>query len=103
MTAMVHGTSSIGEKELVACVPHLRTFAWFLARNRDRADDLAQDTIVRALTAAHQYRAGTNLEAWMFTILGNLYYNEARRNRIHIQSLDDPLAYEPAVLPSQVA
>jgi RNA polymerase sigma-70 factor (ECF subfamily) len=39
----------------------------------------------------------------MFTILRNLYYNEVRKNRFQIQSLDDPLAYEPAVLPSQVA
>lgn len=66
------------------------------------ADDLVQDTIVRAMTAAHQYRAGTNLKAWMFTILRNLHYNEVRKNRLHIQSLDDPLAYEPAVPPSQM-
>jgi RNA polymerase sigma-70 factor (ECF subfamily) len=103
MAVTVHGTSNVGEKELIACVPPLRAFAWFLARNRDRADDLVQDTIVRALTAAHQYRAGTNLKAWMFTILRNLHYNEVRKNRVRIQSLDDPRAYEPAVLPSQVA
>lgn len=102
MTATVHEASSVGEKELVACVPHLRAFAWFLARNRDRADDLVQDTIVRAMTAAHQYRAGTNLKAWMFTILRNLHYNEMRKNRVHIQSLDDPLTYEPAVPPVQM-
>jgi len=103
MTATVHETSNVGEKDLLACVSHLRAFAWFLARNRDRADDLIQDTIVRALTAAHQFRVGTNLKAWMFTILRNLHYNEVRKNRVQIQSLDDPLAYEPAVLPSQVA
>lgn len=102
MTATVHEASNVGEKELVACVPHLRAFAWFLARNRDRADDLVQDTIVRAMSAAHQYRAGTNLKAWMFTILRNLHYNEMRKNRVHIQSLDDPLTYEPAVPPSQM-
>ena len=39
----------------------------------------------------------------MFTILRNLYYNETRKNRFVVQSLDDPLAYEPAVLPSQMA
>jgi RNA polymerase sigma-70 factor (ECF subfamily) len=102
-TTAIHPTGNIGENDLLACVPHLRAFAWFLARNRDRADDLVQDTIVRALTAAQQFRAGSNLKAWMFTILRNLYYNEMRKNRIQTQSLDDPLAYEPAVLPSQVA
>ena len=81
----------------------MRAFAWFLARNRERADDLVQDTIVRALGAARQFQAGTNLKGWMFTILRNRHYNEVRKNRIQAQSLDDPLAYEPAVLPSQLA
>ena len=102
-TTAIHATSNIGEKDLLTCVPHLRAFAWFLARNRERADDLVQDTIVRALAAAAQFRAGTNLKGWMFTILRNLHYNEVRKNRIQTQSLDDPLAYEPAVLPNQVA
>jgi RNA polymerase sigma-70 factor, ECF subfamily len=102
-TTTIPVTSNIGEKDLLACVPHLRTFAWFLARNRERADDLVQDTIVRALGAAHRFQAGTNLKAWMFTILRNLHYNGLRKNRVQIQSLDDPLAYEPTVLPSQIA
>jgi len=103
MTTTTYENSNVAEADLVACIPHLRAFAWFLARNRDRADDLVQEAIVRALTAAHQFRAGTNLKAWMFTILRNLHYNEARKNRFVVQSLDDPLAYEPAVLPSQLA
>ena len=102
-TTAIHATGNIGEGELLACVPHLRAFAWFLARNRERADDLVQDTIVRALGAAHRFQAGTNLKAWMFTILRNLHYNEVRKNRVQVQSLDDPLAYEPAVLPTQMA
>ena len=102
-TTAIHATSYIGEKDLLACIPHLRAFAWFLARNRERADDLVQDTIVRALGAAQQFRAGTNLKGWMFTILRNLHYDEVHKNRIQMQSLDDPLAHEPTVLPSQVA
>ncbi len=102
-TTRVDGAGSVGQEDLLACVPHLRAFAWFLARNRERADDLVQDTIVRALGAAHRYQAGTNLRAWMFTILRNLHYNELRKNRVRTQSLDGPLAHEPAVLPTQVA
>jgi RNA polymerase sigma-70 factor, ECF subfamily len=102
-TTAIHATCNFGEEDLLVCVPHLRAFAWFLARNRERADDLVQDTIVRALGAAHRFQAGTNLKAWMFTILRNLHYNEVRKNRVQVQSLDDPLAYEPAVLPSQMA
>jgi RNA polymerase sigma-70 factor, ECF subfamily len=99
--AATYDTRSVAETDLIACVPHLRAFAWFLTKNRERADDLVQDTIVRAVTEAHQFQLGT-LKAWMFTILRNLHYNEVRESRIRIQSLDDPLAYEPAVLPSQV-
>ena len=99
MASAIQATSNVGERDLLACVPHLRAFAWFLAKNRDRADDVVQDTIVRVLTATHQFQA----EAWMFAILRNLHYNEARKNRVHVQSLDDPLTYEPTVLPSQMA
>ncbi len=103
MTTTTHETTSVGEAELLACVPHLRAFALFLSRNRDRADDLVQDTIVRALTAAHQFRVGTNLKAWLFTILRHQHYNEVRKNRVQMESLDDPLAVEPSVPASQVA
>lgn len=103
MTSAIQASSNVGEKDLLACVPHLRAFAWFLAKNRDRADGLVQNTIVRALTATHQFQAGTNLKAWMFAILRNLHYNEARKNCVHIPSLDDPLTYELTVLPRQIA
>jgi len=103
MTTTTDETIAVGEAELLACVPHLRAFALFLTRNRDRADDLVQDTIVRALTAAHQFRAGTNLKAWMFTILRNHYFGEVRGNRMKTQSLDEPLAHRPAVPPNQIA
>ena len=53
ITAVAHDTRSIAETDLISCVPHLRAFAWFLTKNRERADELVQDTIVRALTAAH--------------------------------------------------
>ena len=102
-TTAIHATGNIGEEDLLACVPHLRAFAWFLARNRERADDLVQDTIVRALGAAHRFQAGTNLKAWMFTILRNQHYNDVRKARVRLQSLDDPSIDEPAAAPSQEA
>jgi RNA polymerase sigma-70 factor (ECF subfamily) len=95
--------SNFTETELIACVPHLRAFALSLARKADRADDLVQDTIVRALAAAHQFQVGTNLKGWMFTILRNVYYTDLRKNRRQILSLSEPLAYEPAVPPTQMA
>src|SRR6185295_3909745 len=103
ITAATYDTGNVAESDLIACVRHLRAFAWFLTRNRERADDLVQDAIVRALTKAHQFQPEINLKAWMFAILRHLHYNEVRKNHIRIQSLDDPLSYEPAVLPGQVA
>jgi RNA polymerase sigma-70 factor (ECF subfamily) len=94
---------NVEDHDLIACVPHLRAFARFLTGNRERADDLVQDTVVRALTAAHQFKPGTNLKAWMFTILRNQHYNDVRRSRVRALSLDDPSIDEPAAPATQEA
>ena len=96
-------SSNVIEADLIACIPHLRAFARFLTGNRERADDLVQDAVVRALTAAHQFQPGTNLKAWIFTILRNLYYNEIRKNRVKLQSIDEMAVDEPAMPATQEA
>jgi RNA polymerase sigma-70 factor (ECF subfamily) len=102
-TAGISETGAVTEADLVACLPHLRAFARALTGNRERAEDLVQDTVVHALTAAHQFQVGTNLQAWMVTILRNLRYTELRRmKRVPFQSLDAS-THQPAVLPSQDA
>lgn len=63
--------------------PHLRAFARSLCGCRERADDLAQDTMLRAWAARDRYQAGTNFKAWTFTILRNRFYSETRRDRFH--------------------
>ena len=68
-----------GELERIA--PHLRAFARTLCGCRERADDLAQETLMKAWAARGSYRAGTNFKAWTFTILRNQFYSEARRAR----------------------
>jgi RNA polymerase sigma factor (sigma-70 family) len=68
---------------LTTVAPHLRAFARGLCGCRDRADDLAQETLMRAWAARDRYRAGTNFKAWTFTILRNHFYSEARRARFH--------------------
>jgi RNA polymerase sigma-70 factor, ECF subfamily len=88
---------------VVECMPHLRAFARSLTSNRDLADDLVQDAIVRALAAARQYTPGTNFKAWIFTILRNLYYNEGRKRAGRFSSIDDLAPYEPMVPASQEA
>jgi RNA polymerase sigma-70 factor, ECF subfamily len=95
--------ASFRQEDLLACIPHLRAYARFLTGNRERADDLVQDALVRALTASHQFQAGTNLKAWIFTILRNLFYNEIRKNRLKVQSIDDIPGDGPATPPTQDA
>lgn len=68
---------------LADVAPHLRAFARALCGCRDRADDLAQETLLRAWAARDRYSAGTNFKAWTFTILRNHFYSEARRSRFH--------------------
>jgi len=75
--------------QLLEHVPQLRAFARGLAGNRDRADDLVQDTVARALGAAHRYQPGTNMRAWLFTILRNCHFSERRKARYDGGSIDD--------------
>lgn len=70
-------------QSLADIAPHLRAFARGLCGNADRADDLAQEAMMRAWAARDRYAAGTNFKAWTFTILRNHFYSEARRARFH--------------------
>lgn len=71
------------KRALADVAPHLRAFARGLCGCRDRADDLAQEAMLRAWAARDRYAAGTNFKAWTFTILRNHFYSEARRARFH--------------------
>lgn len=71
------------KRALAEVAPHLRAFARGLCGCRDRADDLAQEAMLRAWAARDRYAAGTKFKAWIFTILRNHFYSEARRSRFH--------------------
>jgi RNA polymerase sigma-70 factor, ECF subfamily len=60
-------------------IPRLRRYARALTRNPAQADDLVQDTLTRAIHKAHLWQPGTNLRAWLFTIMHNQNVNEVRR------------------------
>lgn len=62
-------------------IPSLRRYARFLARDPDLADDLVQEALTRAVGAADSFQLGTNIRAWLFTILKNVVRNSARRGR----------------------
>jgi RNA polymerase sigma-70 factor (ECF subfamily) len=91
------------DNDILACLPNLRAFARSRTRNRERADDLVQDAVLRALNAAAQFRPGTNFKAWIFTILRNLHFNEFRRNRGFIQPLEAADLETYATAPAQQA
>lgn len=65
--------------QLADQVPRLRRYALALAHNREQADDLVQDTLVRALARIELFQKGTDLRAWLFSIMHNVYVNTVRR------------------------
>jgi RNA polymerase sigma-70 factor (ECF subfamily) len=60
-------------------IPRLRRYARALVRSQETADDLVQDTLVRALSKLHLWQPGTDLRAWLFTLMHNQYVNFVRR------------------------
>ncbi len=71
--------------EVVALIPALRAFAWSLCHNASDADDLVQDTLIKAWTNREKFEPGTNLRAWLFTILRNTYYTAVVRRRREVR------------------
>lgn len=67
--------------QLGQVIPHLRAFGRSLSGNRDTADDLVQETLLKAWAARKRFQAGTNMRAWTFIILRNLYLSQMRRSR----------------------
>lgn len=70
--------------DLVALLPTLRAYAWSLTKNGPDADDLVQETLLKAIANESKFRPGTNLRAWLFTIMRNTFFNRvhaARRER----------------------
>lgn len=78
----------------------LISFARYLTGNQDRANDLVQEAILRALLGADKFAPGTNFRGWIFTIARNLFYSERRAPFSKHSSVDD-MIHEPATQPSQ--
>ena len=74
--------------EILAALPSLRAFAISLAGEPNRADDLVQDTILRAWANIHRFEVGTNLHAWLFTILRNVFRSEYRKRKREVEDAD---------------
>ncbi|MEP2921768.1 RNA polymerase sigma factor [Sulfitobacter sp.] len=86
--------------ELVEHLPAMRAFAISLTRNSATADDMVQDTLVKAWTNIEKFEVGSNMRAWLFTILRNTYYSSRRKAKREVADVDgvftEALAEKPA-------
>src|ERR1700757_2386090 len=89
--------------DILASVPSLRAFAISLSGNGDRADDLVQETLLRALANIDSFQPGSNLPAWLFTILRNLFRADYRKRRREVEDADGNYAKTLKTQPSQSA
>ncbi len=84
------------EREMLEHMPRLRRFAHRLAGNRANADDLLQETLLRALGNFHRFAAGSNMRAWLCTIMRNAFYSSRRK-------LCKEMPYDPDAADMQLA
>ena len=90
------------KSELLAAISSLRAFAMSLCGNMDRADDLVQETLVKAWSNLHSFAEGSNMSAWLFTILRNLFYSEYRKRRREVADPEGQFAARLASAPAQM-
>lgn len=98
---MAQPVSNALKAELIGAVPNLRAFAVSLCSNADRADDLVQETLVKAWDKIDTFEEGTNLKAWLFTILRNAYFSEIRKYRREVADSDGEYAATLSSQPEQ--
>jgi RNA polymerase sigma-70 factor (ECF subfamily) len=87
--------------QMLATVPSLRAFAVSLTNSRDRADDLVQDTLMRAWANIDKFERGSNLQAWLFTILRNLFHSDFRKRKREVEDPDGSYAARLKTYPDQ--
>jgi RNA polymerase sigma-70 factor (ECF subfamily) len=88
------GAEGRGEfrQHLLAAIPKLRAFALSLAAHADYADDLVQETLMKAWNHQNSFQEGTNIKAWLFTILRNEYFSQLRKRRREVEDADGDYA-----------
>src|ERR1700741_1038960 len=93
--------TSSSRDEVVELIPALRAFAWSLSHNGSDADDLVQDALIKAWTHRDKFEPGTNLRAWLFTILRNTYYTNVLRRRREVRDEQGEYASTLKAAPTQ--
>ena len=88
-------------ESILQSIPSMRAFAVSLTGNVDQADDLVQEAMVRGLTYIPQFQPGTNIQAWLFTILRNQFHTLYRKRGREVEDPDGAIAARMSVLPEQ--
>lgn len=87
--------------QLIAAIPGLRAFGLSLTARSDRADDLVQETLTKAWKHHESFEAGSNLRAWLYTILRNEFYSQLRKRKREVEDADGFYSGRVAVHPEQ--
>ena len=87
--------------EMLGTIPSLRAFAFSLCGNADRADDLVQETLMKAWINQTSFTQGTSMSAWLFTILRNVFYSEYRKRRREVEDAEGTMAARLVSVPEQ--
>lgn len=82
----------VSAEDVLAHIPALRVYARSLCRDVTLADDLVQEALLRAINAIGQFKPGTNLRAWLFTILRNSFYTQYSRRRREAPGSEEDVA-----------
>jgi RNA polymerase sigma factor (sigma-70 family) len=88
-------------RDIASLIPSLRSFARRFCRDSYNADDLVQETLVRALAAKGSFQPGTRLKSWLFTIMRNTHYTNYVKEKRMVVNLDSVEAWQPQVVPNQ--
>lgn len=88
------------KQAMLAALPSLRAFAMSLSGRHDRADDLVQETVMKAWAKQEDFRLGTNMQAWLVTILRNHYYSQMRKRGREVQDTEGSYTARLSVAPS---
>ncbi len=86
---------------MLKAIPHLRAFAISLTGNIDQADDLVQDAILRGLSNIERFDPGSNMQAWLFTILRNLFHTQHHRRKREVEDPNGLIASRLSIQPEQ--
>ncbi len=98
---MAQMTDSAFKTQLMSNLPTLRAFAISIVGKVDRADDLVQETLMKAWANRASFAEGTNMRAWLFTILRNEFYSVFRKRRREVEDADGQIAASVGVAPEQ--